>query len=117
VLLDNDLVDFCRRLPTEFKIRNGKRKYLLKRAMEGILPPDIIDRPKKGFGIPTARWLKSIPANPPLSPIAGMRMERVSQAWRDHRSGVADHRLFLWTWLSLQSIDYASAPISPAAAA
>jgi len=117
VLLDNDLVDFCRRLPHQFKIRNGRRKYLLKKAMEGVLPPDIIDRPKKGFGVPTARWLKSIPADPPLAAIPGVRMDHVAAAWAAHRTGAADNRLFLWTWLSLQSIDYATAPESPAAAA
>ena len=117
VLLDNDLVDFCRRLPHQFKIRNGKRKYLLKKAMQGVLPPEIIDRPKKGFGVPTARWLKSIPAQPPLAPIPGMRMDRVADAWAAHRAGAADNRLFLWTWLSLQSISYTTAPETPAAAA
>lgn len=106
VLLDNDLVTFCERLPTRFKYRGGRRKYLLKRAMTGILPVDIIDRPKKGFGMPTASWLKSMPRTPPLAPITGVRMESVSQAWETHRSGAADHRLFLWTWLSLQSLDY-----------
>ncbi|MBS0384367.1 MAG: asparagine synthetase B, partial [Proteobacteria bacterium] len=109
VLLDNDLVDFCRRLPHQFKIRNGKRKYLLKKAMEDVLPPDIIERPKKGFGVPTARWLRSIPKTPPLSPIAGIRMDRVGEAWDVHRRGEADHRLFLWTWLSLQSLNYPAA--------
>lgn len=109
VLLDNDLVDFCRRLPQQLKIRNGKRKYLLKKAMEGILPPDIIERPKKGFGVPTARWLRSIPKTPPLSPIAGVRMDRVGEAWDHHRRGQGDHRLFLWTWLSVQSLNYPAA--------
>lgn len=107
-LLDNDLVDFCRRLPHQFKIRNGRRKYLLKRALEGMVPPDIIDRPKKGFGIPTSQWLRSLPRDPPLAPIAGVRMEHVGKAWSDHRRGAADHRLFLWSWLALQSSSYVS---------
>ncbi len=106
VFLDNDLVDFCRRLPHSFKLRGGRRKYLLKKALEGILPHDVVERPKKGFGVPTAKWLRSMPEVPPLAPVAGMRMGRVERAWRDHRQGVADHRLFLWSWLSLQSLDY-----------
>lgn len=104
VFLDNDLVEFCRRLPQSFKLRNGRRKYLLKKALEGILPDDILSRRKKGFGVPTAKWLRSMPKTPPLAPIAGMRMDRVEQAWREHRAGRADHRLFLWSWLSLQSL-------------
>lgn len=106
VFLDNDMVDFCRRLPQCYKLRGSKRKYLLKKALEGILPPDIIKRPKKGFGIPTATWLLSMPEQPPLVPLKGMHMDRVGQAWSEHRGGIADHRLLLWGWLSLQSLDY-----------
>src|SRR5262249_13170904 len=106
-LLDNDLVHFCERLPRRFKLRNGRRKYLLKKAMQGLLPNSILNRPKKGFGIPTAHWLRSMPQEPPLSAIPGIRMDRVARSWNEHRRGVADHRLFLWTWLSLQSVRYA----------
>ncbi|MGH8323337.1 MAG: asparagine synthase (glutamine-hydrolyzing), partial [Steroidobacteraceae bacterium] len=102
VFLDNDLVEFCRRLPGRFKYRNGERKYLLKRALRGIVPDAAIDRRKKGFGIPLASWLRTIPASPPMESLPGLRLERVAQAWQDHRSGAADHRLFLWSWLSLQ---------------
>jgi asparagine synthase (glutamine-hydrolysing) len=109
VFLDNDVVDFCRKLPHTFKMRNGRRKYLLKKALEGILPQHIIERQKKGFGIPTARWLRSMPKEPPLAPISGVRMEEVGRAWEAHRRGAADHRLFLWSWLSLQSLSYAGA--------
>jgi asparagine synthase (glutamine-hydrolysing) len=106
VFLDNDVVDFCRRLPHQFKMRKGQRKYLLKKALEGVLPQHIINRPKKGFGIPTAKWLKTMPAKPPLKPTPGVRMQKVAQAWADHRTGKADNRLFLWSWLSLQSLEY-----------
>ncbi len=113
VFLDNDLVDFCRRLPHSFKMRRGKRKYLLKKALEGILPQDIIDRPKKGFGIPTASWLKSMPKDPPLAPVPGVRMDRVASAWDRHRDGSADNRMFLWSWLSIQSFGHLDEPDAP----
>src|SRR5262249_43382335 len=61
VFLDNDVVDFCQRLPHQWKFRNGERKYLLKKAMSGVLPKDILSRAKKGFGIPLAQWLKDVP--------------------------------------------------------
>jgi asparagine synthase (glutamine-hydrolysing) len=104
VFLDNDLVDFCRRLPHRWKYRNGTRKYLLKQAMEGLLPDGIAHRRKKGFGIPTAKWLRSIPPVPPLPAIAGVRTAAVAERWRSHRAGTADHRLFLWSWLSLNGV-------------
>jgi asparagine synthase (glutamine-hydrolysing) len=104
VFLDNDLVEFCRRLPNRFKIRHGQRKYLLRRALRGLVPNDVLARPKKGFGIPIAEWLKSTPVQPPFGPVDGVRMERVKQRWIQHRAGKADWRLFLWSWLALQAV-------------
>ena len=102
VFLDNDLADFCRRLPHGLKYRNGERKYLLKKALEGMLPRDIIYRRKKGFGIPLADWMCRVPAEVPLRPLPGVRSGWAERAWAAHRAGRADHRLFLWTWWSLQ---------------
>jgi asparagine synthase (glutamine-hydrolysing) len=104
IFLDNDLVDFCRRLPHRFKYRNGQRKFLLKKALEPLLPASIIRRQKKGFGIPLADWMRHMPRTIPLAPVTGMRLKWVEQAWRDHRSKREDHRLLLWTWFSLQNV-------------
>jgi asparagine synthase (glutamine-hydrolysing) len=102
VFLDNDLVEFARRLPRRFKIRNGTRKYLLRRVADTLLPRTIVERPKKGFGIPVGQWLKSVPAEPPLAPLPGISAAWARRAWAEHRAGRADHRLFLWSWLSVQ---------------
>lgn len=107
VFLDNDVVAFCQRLPHGYKFRRGKRKYLLKRAMSGLLSDSVLYRKKKGFGIPLARWLREVPAKPPLTPVAGMRMRSVDNAWKEFRSGRSSEHLFLWSWLSLQ---YAAHP-------
>jgi asparagine synthase (glutamine-hydrolysing) len=115
IFLDNDLVEFCRRLPRRFKIRNGERKYLLRRVAETLLPHEIVERPKKGFGIPIGQWLKSVPAEPPLRAVPGVSTDWVRQAWREHRLGQADHRLFLWSWLSMQYCG-ASPSLQPTAA-
>jgi asparagine synthase (glutamine-hydrolysing) len=112
VFLDNDLVEFCRRLPNRFKIRRGQRKYLLRRALRGLVPDDVLVRPKKGFGIPLASWLKTTPPEPPVTPIKGVRMGPVVERWAQHRAGTGDHRLFLWSWLSLQSVVNASPKLS-----
>ncbi|MBN9040864.1 MAG: asparagine synthase (glutamine-hydrolyzing) [Rhizobiales bacterium 62-47] len=109
VFLDNDVVDFARRLPSNFKYRNGQRKYLLKKALAPLLPPRIIERRKKGFGIPLADWMRKVPQTPPFDPIPGIRPAWMKRAWQDHRVGRADHRLALWTWLSLQHTLRASA--------
>lgn len=111
VFLDNDVVDFCARLPNRFKLRGGTRKYLLKKALDGIVPQNLLERRKKGFGVPVAKWLRSLPKSPPLHPFPGARMDRVAQMWSDHRAGKADHRMFLWSWLSIRSLPYADAAV------
>jgi asparagine synthase (glutamine-hydrolysing) len=112
VFLDNDLVDFCTRLPNRFKYRNGARKYLLKKAMESVLPPAILARRKMGFGIALAKWLRDVPHSPPLVPIEGIALDGVARQWREHRRGAANHRQFLWSWLSLQGL-LAALPAAP----
>ena len=56
-LLDDVLIQFAFSLPSTCKIRRKSSKWLLKQAAAGLLPPGIIDRRKKGFGIPLARWI------------------------------------------------------------
>ena len=98
--LDNDLVDFVRRLPYQFKYRRGNRKYLLKQSLAEILPPAILARPKKGFGIPIAEWLRELPISAERLPLHNSAW--VQQRWREHRENKADHRLFLWGCLGLE---------------
>ncbi|CAG0905860.1 unnamed protein product, partial [Darwinula stevensoni] len=50
--LDNDLASFALALPSELKVKNGVKKYLLKKALDGILPNEVLYGPKKGFGVP-----------------------------------------------------------------
>ena len=56
--LDNDLAAFALSLSSKYKVRRDRGKYLLKLAARGKLPDEVIDRPKKGFGIPLAAWLR-----------------------------------------------------------
>jgi asparagine synthase (glutamine-hydrolysing) len=100
VFLDNDLVAFCRRLPNRFKFRNGERKYILKKAMARHLPPAILARKKKGFGVPLAKWLRSMPSG--ATWMNGVNGALVERWWDEHRRARADHRLALFTSLSLQ---------------
>jgi asparagine synthase (glutamine-hydrolysing) len=57
-LLDHKLVEFAATIPPEMNLRGGTTKYVLKRAMRGILPDRIIDRPKQGFAIPLGYWFR-----------------------------------------------------------
>lgn len=57
-LLDHELIEFCAKLPTHLKVRDGTGKYLLKKLAERYLPRDILYRRKMGFSIPLGEWLK-----------------------------------------------------------
>jgi asparagine synthase (glutamine-hydrolysing) len=104
VFLDNDVVDFCARLPHGYKYRCGTRKFLLRRAAEGLVPEWVLKRPKKGFGVPLARWLQQMPPAPPLGAVPGIRPAWIAERWSAARAGQEDERLLLWSWLSLQGI-------------
>jgi len=103
-LLDDALVDFAFGLPSRVKLRGGRLKYLLKRAARGRIPDAVIDRPKKGFGIPLAAWLRG-PLAPRLdavmaeSPLWDLGLiERATFAgWNDeHRGSRRDRSKPLW---------------------
>ena len=57
-LLDHRLAEFAATIPAAYRLRGGTTKYLFKQAMRGILPDAIIDRPKHGFAVPIAAWLR-----------------------------------------------------------
>jgi asparagine synthase (glutamine-hydrolysing) len=55
--LDHEFVSLAMSIPTAVKIRHGVPKYILKKAVRGIVPDELIDRPKQGFGVPVEEWL------------------------------------------------------------
>lgn len=95
VFLDNEIADFCRRLPNHFKYRRGVRKYLLRKALAGWLPERILSLPKKGFGIPLNSWLRQMPL--PAAELPGLHRAEVAACAAAHKARRGDHRLFLWS--------------------
>ena len=108
--LDTELVDFIQVLPPSFKFGRQQTKRVLKRAAASRLPASILARPKKGFGIPVANWLRG-----PLAPLMGQLLDRdrltrqglfrpdeVALRIAEHQSGVRDHRKPLWTLVMFQ---------------
>jgi asparagine synthase (glutamine-hydrolysing) len=51
-------VEFAATIPAEMKLKGNTSKYIFKKAMEGILPKDILYRPKRGFAVPLSRWFR-----------------------------------------------------------
>ncbi|MBL4786254.1 MAG: asparagine synthase, partial [Cohaesibacteraceae bacterium] len=102
IFLDNDVVDFARRLPAEYKFDGRQRKKILKKACSGLVPDKIINRPKKGFGVPLKLWLSSLPLDSNNANVLKLNRNQVQSALDSHQLGQADHRLFLWSWSVLQ---------------
>lgn len=108
-LLDPTVVRLAFSLAPDERLKGKRGKHLLKEAFARDFPPGFLDRPKKGFGIPMARWLCG-----PLKPFAEEllsddALERVPfldpaeprRLWREHLAMKADHRKPLWTILCL----------------
>jgi len=108
--LDLRVAEFVASLPGNYKLRGQKTKYILKKAVKELLPPFVTKRPKKGFGVPVAEWLKV-----KLRPVARdlLSPERVRRAGvfnpnyiarlqDEHERGVANHRKLLWTLLMFE---------------
>jgi asparagine synthase (glutamine-hydrolysing) len=110
--LDYDLADFARRIPHAYKYRDGQTKYLLKSALRGVVPDAVLDRKKKGFGIPLTRWLRSWDDRGFARGAAYIGNPAwVNARLREHKAGKHDHRLALWCLLALEHhADTALAP-------
>jgi asparagine synthase (glutamine-hydrolysing) len=109
VFLDNDLVDFARSLPSHFKYRSGKRKYLLKQALRGMVPDFVLDRSKKGFGIPLAEWLRDLEVPRHQNRSDGLSPAYVDRLIDAHGSRQADHRLAIWSLIAYRNSSHSGA--------
>lgn len=109
-LLDRDLVGFVLRLPVDMRMPGLERKALLREAMRGVLPDEIVDRPKQGFGVPIGSWwrgpLRSYATDVLLSGPARtrgyFRPGAVERLVRSHIEGDADHAHRIWGLLFLE---------------
>jgi asparagine synthase (glutamine-hydrolysing) len=103
-LLDNEVIAFAGMLPAALKIKDGRRKHILKEVAASLLPPGMVDRRKQGFGVPLGVWfrgnLRELFADTLLSPRALQRgyfkPAFVRLLVNEHLSGKRDHTLRLW---------------------
>jgi asparagine synthase (glutamine-hydrolysing) len=108
--LDHRVAEFAASLPANYKLRGRTTKYILKRAIKDSLPPFVIRRGKKGFGVPVAEWLKGKlrPLSRDLLSPERMRQagvfnpEYVTRLQDEHERGIANHRKLLWTLLMFE---------------
>ncbi len=103
-LLDNEVIAFASALPAALKIKNGRRKHLLKQVAATLLPREILERRKQGFGVPLGTWfrgnLRELFADTLLSPSSLQRgyfePAFVRRIVNEHLAGKRDHTLRLW---------------------
>jgi asparagine synthase (glutamine-hydrolysing) len=103
-LLDNEVIDFAATLPASLKIKDGRRKHVLKEVAATLLPRDILERRKQGFGVPLGTWfrgnLRELFADTLLSPSSLQRgyfePAFVRQIVDEHLAGTRDHMWQLW---------------------
>jgi asparagine synthase (glutamine-hydrolysing) len=109
-LLDHELVELAARMPSDQKIRGRELKYVMKKALKGVLPKEILYRKKRGFGAPMGAWFKR-ELSPMLNSILSKRavMQRglfnwdgVEETIRLHESSRADNTDHLLSLLNLE---------------
>ncbi len=107
--LDTALVEFAAQLAPSLKVRGLSLKRVLKHAVADLLPREILDRPKRGFGVPLDRWFRSDLAaytDATLGPSARVRAHvdgsTLDALLAEHRSGAGNHGHALWTLLTLE---------------
>jgi asparagine synthase (glutamine-hydrolysing) len=109
-LLDHELAGVAARFPHNWRIRNGRGKYNLIRSMEDRLPPELLTRPKTGFGIPLSEWMRGELRPMLQETLLSQRClsrDVVSPAFlramlAEHQSGRRDNSGWLWWLLMLE---------------
>ena len=110
-LMDHPLIEWLATLPSSLKIQGQEGKYLFKKAMEPLLPDDILYRPKMGFAVPLARWFRGPLKQRVRDAILGERL--ASTGWFNraylehlvdaHQSGKSDYSAPLWTLMMFEA--------------
>jgi asparagine synthase (glutamine-hydrolysing) len=109
-LLDHKIIEFAATLSPDLKFRRRTSKYLLKRHLERFLPADLIHRPKRGFSIPLAEWLRGELREAAWDLLLSQRPrargyfapEAVQRLWEAHQHGIRDHSHHIWTLMVLE---------------
>ena len=110
-ILDHRVIEFAWRLPFDMKIRNGQGKWILRQVLYKYVPKKLVERPKSGFGIPIALWLRG-----PLRDWANALLDEtrlrqegflnpqpIRKKWTEHLLGKRNWAYHLWDVLMFQA--------------
>ena len=109
-LLDHKLVEFMLGLSSKYKVKGLNLKVLLKKTLRGILPDEILDRPKAGFHVPVAHWIKNELEDMVGDYLSPTRLKReghfdsefVAELLHDHMEMKADNSREIWGLLCFE---------------
>lgn len=107
--LDYELADYVMSLSGKMKLKNGEKKYLLKKALRGIVPDTILDAPKRGFGVPCDIWLrtglnkmmKEVLNDQSIVNSGLFNYQMLNHKIKEHDSKKANHGMELWRCFNL----------------
>ena len=108
--LDHELMEMAARLPPDAKIRRTTTKAGLKAALRGLVPDELLYRPKQGFSVPLAEWMRGplhrvtrdVLLGPPATARGNFRPRAIERLLAEHGSGKRDHSSELWALLMLE---------------
>jgi len=121
--LDHRVAELAARIPLGLKVRDGRGKHLVRKLLEGMVPRELVERPKAGFALPVGEWIKG-----PLRPWAEDLLDcdliksqgwfdsaKIEARWRQHLSGRRDSSAAIWGILMFQSwLQEQNRPVSDA---
>ena len=108
-LLDHRVVEFASRLHPDLSFKNGEAKWILKQVLYRHVPKHLVDRPKMGFGVPIAKWLRHELADwadgllfdPTIRKFTHLNYHSIDQKWQQHHKNKANWEFHLWDVLML----------------
>ena len=104
-LLDHEVIEFCARLPVQYKVKDRVGKYLLKKLAERYFPANFVHRPKMGFGTPLAAWLRGPLRNVMNQTLldaqlmAPLSAPVIKRTLKEFEAGINAHESRLWALL------------------
>ena len=110
-LMDHPLIEWAASLPPELKLHGNEGKYVFKKAMEPYLPDEVLYRPKMGFSVPLANWLRGPLREKARTALLGAQMrdsglfdmDFLAEMLAQHRSGLRDYSTPIWTLMMFEA--------------
>jgi asparagine synthase (glutamine-hydrolysing) len=110
-LLDHRVVEFAWKLPAHLNTADGRGKFPLRQVLAKYVPSHLVDRPKRGFGVPLGEWLRgplrswaeSLLSHEAIRRHDLLNADRVQQVWKEHLAGTRNNEARLWLVLMLQA--------------